>query len=451
MKVLLIAANRFTVPYPVYPIGLDFVAGALENHNHKIRILDLGLEEDLHAIPRSIKEFQPDIIGLSIRNVDTSDSTDPLEFISSHQDIVKIIRSATDAKIILGGSGFSIFPLAMLTKIGADYGLLGEGERFPLVLEALEKGNVVRNISGVVTPDMKEVSFPKPWQGKCHRLINTNQSVIGYYLEKGGMMNLQTKRGCPFKCTYCSYPLIEGSKLRLFEPKEIALQAKSLEDIGAKYLSITDSSFNSSIEHSLAIVEAFKKHRLSIPWGAYFTPYRMPDDYLKRIADAGATHIEFGTDSFCDKTLAGLRKPFHVEDIFRSHASCIEAGINAAHYFILGGPGENEATLNETFQNIGRLEKSANFFFCGVRIYPNTPLHQLAIDEGKISPDADVLHPVFYLSDDLSMEQLYDLAKKGSDSRKNWVVGAGGKNMNRVIRRLHKHGYTGPLWENLNL
>lgn len=451
MRVLLIAANRFRVPYPVYPIGLDFVSGALKNHDHEVTILDLGPREDLETLPYEINEFQPEIIGISIRNVDTSDSTDPLEFIPDHRELIKIIRSATDAKIILGGSGFSIFPLAILNQLKADFGLLGEGERLPQVLDVLQKNGDIAAIPGLVTQGTREITFPEPWQGECRRYNSPNQGVLDYYLAKGGMMNLQTKRGCPFKCIYCSYPLVEGARLRLFDPDEVALQAKELEKMGARYISITDSSFNSSIEHSLAVAQAFKKQKLSVPWGAYFTPYRMPDDYFKIMADAGATHFEFGTDSFCDTTLAGLRKPFRTEDIFRSHRLCIDAGINAAHYFILGGPGENKSTINETFKNIENLEKSANFFFCGVRIYPNTALYKVAVGEGMIEPDANVLDPVFYLSNELSMEQLYDLAKKGANGRRNWVVGAGGKNMNRVIKRLHRHGYTGPLWENLNV
>lgn len=196
-----------------------------------------------------------------------------------------------------------------------------------------------------------------------HRTFDPESTHTKYYLSYGGMLNLQTKRGCPFRCSYCTYPHIEGSRMRFFEPKEIARQACELQKAGAKYIFMTDSAFNASYDHSLLVAEAFKNAGVSVPWGGFFAPTDPPDDYYQKLADAGLTHVEFGTESMCDRMLHTLQKPFVASDVFRAHQKALEAGLFIAHYFMLGGPGENEETLQETLNSVDQLEKAVFSFF----------------------------------------------------------------------------------------
>jgi len=75
------------------------------------------------------------------------------------------------------------------------------------------------------------------------RHFDPEETHTRFYLAYGGMLNLQTKRGCPFHCGYCTYPHIEGGKMRFYDPDEIARSARALQDAGAKYIFITDSAF----------------------------------------------------------------------------------------------------------------------------------------------------------------------------------------------------------------
>ncbi|MFZ3056826.1 MAG: radical SAM protein, partial [Smithella sp.] len=270
-----------------------------------------------------------------------------------------------------------------------------------------------------------------------------------FYLSYGGMLNLQTKRGCPFQCSYCTYPHIEGGRMRFYEPREIARNARELQDAGAKYIFITDSAFNASYDHSSQVAEAFIEAGVSIPWGGFFVPTVPPADYFKRMADAGLTHVEFGTESLSDTVLVNLRKPFTSSEVFTAHQQALDSGLHIAHYFLLGGPGENKQTLQETLTGIDNLSKAVFFFFCGVRIYPHTALYDVALREGQIAAGANILPPVFYRSPGITAPEIMKMVEDKANGRLNWLIGAGEAKATRILPKLYRRGFTGPLWEYL--
>jgi radical SAM superfamily enzyme YgiQ (UPF0313 family) len=263
------------------------------------------------------------------------------------------------------------------------------------------------------------------------------------------MLNLQTKRGCPFRCIYCTYPHIEGRRMRLIEPAMVARTALQLEEAGAKYLFISDSAFNADIEHSLAVADQFRSVGLSIPWGAFLAPLALPPDYFTRLVNAGLTHVEFGTESLSNRMLKAYGKPFDRNRIFQSHQAAVGAGLHVAHYLLLGGPGETAETLDNTLRHVERLGKSVLFFFCGIRIYPHTRLYDRALADGQIDAGQDLLAPVFYHTDAIGSDEIIKTVQTRSRNRINWVVGSGGEETARLLTRLYDRGYTGPLWEYL--
>ncbi len=453
MKVLLVSANTLTEPYPVYPLGLDYVAAAIAGR-HEVQTADLNTFDGYEPLlaGRSSGSGWPkdllaaDIIGISLRNVDNTDTTDPKNFINAQRELIETIRSHSSARIVLGGSGFTIFPEEIMNALGADYGIIGEGERLALLLDALESRKDVSAIPGVITRDHCK-PIPAPWDRKFHRNFCNNHSHLDFYLKNGGMLNLQTKRGCSLNCIYCTYPHIEGSTQRLIDPLEVAETALQLQTAGAKYLFITDSTFNTDYAHTLNVAQAFIKVGVSIPWGAFFMPNKMPDDYFRNLADAGLTHVEFGTESLSDPILASYRKPYQSRHVYAAHQSAIDAGLHVAHYFLLGGPGEDSGTLEETLSGIHNLKKSVLFFFCGMRIYPYTKLYDIAVKEGQITRAQSILDPVFYHSSAIGTERIIQTVKARAEGRPNWIIGSGGKETAGIVARLHKRGHTGPLWE----
>ncbi|MEZ4525200.1 MAG: lipid biosynthesis B12-binding/radical SAM protein [Desulfobacterales bacterium] len=447
MKILLISANQLTSPYPVYPLGLDYVAGAI-SAKHSVRIADMNALGDFSALGKMIEDFSPDMIGISLRNADNTDADDPKGFMGQYQDLSTYIRSISNIPIVLGGSGFTIFPAEMMKALQADYGLIGEGERLLLLLDALEKKDDLSQIPGLVCRE-KSVQIPKPLD-RAFSLPNLpDMPHTAYYLKNGGMLNLQSKRGCSYNCIYCTYPHIEGRKLRLVAPEKVAEAALRLQNAGAKYFFVTDAVFNSHYEHSAEVARAFRKSGISIPWGAFFLPGLPPDDYYQCLADAGLRHAEFGTESLSGKMLAAYGKPFRAAHVFAAHKAAIRAGIHAAHYFLPGGPGENQDTLRETLTEMEKLEKTVLFFFCGMRIYPHTRLYEIARNEGQIRENQNLLEPVYYHSPHIRTEEILRQVREKAKNRSNWIIGAGGEETAAILRRMYAKGYTGPLWEYL--
>lgn len=446
MNVLLISPNTLTVPYPVYPIGLDYVAGAIAAE-HQVRIADMQtLSRD--GLSALIDDFAPEVIGLSIRNIDNTEGADPLSFLAEYRQLVAWLRQRSPAVIVCGGSGFTIMPDQVLAMLEADYGIVGEGERLAQLIEALRHDRNPAAIHGVIAAGGSS-ALPSPWPGAQVRRFQPDAAHIRYYVEQGGMLNLQTKRGCSFNCIYCSYPRIEGRGHRLTEPQEVAATALQLQAAGAKYLFITDSAFNSDIDHSMAVAAALRHAGLAIPWGAFFAPTRLPSDYFAAMAAAGCRHVEFGTESLAAATLKAYRKPFQVEDILAAHRLARSAGLHVCHYLLLGGPGESAATVAETLDGIERLDRSVFFFFIGIRIYPGTELFDLALAEGKLDGSRNMLEPVFYDPDTIDRATIESMVEDRAGTRANWVIGSGGSRVAATVRTMHRRGFTGPLWEYL--
>jgi radical SAM superfamily enzyme YgiQ (UPF0313 family) len=147
--------------------------------------------------------------------------------------------------------------------------------------------------------------------------------------------------------------------------------------------------------------------------------------------------------------LVNLRKPFTASDAFAAHSLALAAGLHVAHYFLLGGPGEDRQTLKETLTGIDKLENSVFFFFCGIRIYPHTALYDTALREGQITQDQNLLQPVFYQSPHVNEREIMQIVEDHSAGRFNWMVGTGANKATRILPKLYERGLTGPLWEHL--
>ncbi len=128
MNILLISANRERSPYPVFPLGLSYLAGPLAEAGHHLQVLDLCFtkEPDV-AVAEALERFNPGAVVISLRNIDNVTYPGSRSYI----DGVKNVVAACSAKapVVLGGSGFSLMPVELLAYLGGDYGVVGEGRK----------------------------------------------------------------------------------------------------------------------------------------------------------------------------------------------------------------------------------------------------------------------------------------------------------------------------------
>jgi len=446
-KLLFVSANRYVNPYPVYPLGLSYLTTYLKNRlpDYEIGIFDFNLNT-----PENFREyllaFQPDYIGISLRNVDNVNFYSQESFIAGYKSIVDIVRQSVKCPVILGGSAFSIFPRELFALIEPDYAIHGEGEEsLHQLLVSLDKGIPDLSIEGLVCRNGKNIQINCRDNFITTPDLDFDNDLIGFYWDKAGMVNVQTKRGCPYHCIYCTYPLIEGHKVRTLDQGKII---HTLADLYHKhhvdYVFFTDSVFNINNDFNVELARQMIAADLKMKWGAYFSPHNLTREHLDLFARAGLTHIEFGTESLSDTTLKKYGKHFDVEEVVRVSDYCNQAKVYFCHFMIIGGYGETEATINESFENSKRVENTVFFPFIGMRIYPGTSLHRQALKEGFILPGDDLLEPVYYVAPDINYETLKERANQ---TGRRWVFPD--EDVSTIMNRMRKRKRKGSLWHHL--
>ncbi len=446
LRVALISANRHKEPYPVYPLGVAYLKSYLGKNipDVEVDVIDMNLTSE-EALRLYLEECNPDYVGMSIRNIDGANSLDARSFIPEYRQTAEIVRASSGAPIILGGAGFSIFPELLIRELKADYGVVGEGEG-PLseLILMLERGGSPDNIPSVIRGDMKRSEGTRCYISSTE--ASFDPLLAEYYWKNSGMLNIQTKRGCPYNCIYCTYPSIDGRKVRTMDIDSlIGNIAKAKRDHGADYLFFTDSVFNIDDDYNAQLAESLIRSGVNISWGAYFTPSRLTNEQMKLYKASGLTHIEFGTESFSDRTLSAYGKRFTFEDVVTASELALKHNVYYAHFLILGGWGETSDTLRETMENSRKLRHTVFFPYVGMRIYPDTPLHGYAIKAGSVEAADDLVDPKYYLSPGFDLAEAKHLA---AQTGKAWIFPDDpvDETMNTLKFKRNKKG---PLWEYL--
>ena len=450
-RILLISVNRCSVPDPVFPLGLAHLNAALRRAGHETRWLDRLANAD--RLVETLQEFQPELVGLSLRNIDDVLIRQQEKFYDELTPFVAAIRQHSKSPVVLGGAGFSIFPEKLLALTGADFGIAGEGEPGILALiDALQHGGSLSRVPGLVHRRGGKIVINPAAPGPLDLPLTAADrplEIVQTYLAASDTLNLQTQRGCHFLCCYCTYPLIEGKTHRRRPPEVVAAELESLQQQGAKFVFIVDSVFNSTPRHVTEICEAIIRRNVKISWGCFLRPRGLTAELMDLMACAGLTHIEFGTDSFSDVTLQTYAKHFTFADVLESSELARQRTIDYCHFLICGGPGETRATLQESFDNSLRLKNTAIMAVVGMRIYPGTPLFGQAVAEGVIPADADLLAPAYYLAPGLTEEMIFAKLREFSQRSPSWIAGDPLPGYQDLIRRLRKRGVAGPLWSYL--
>lgn len=432
----------------MYPLGITYLAHSLRKAGRRAYLADSLYDgERLESL---IQEIEPDLIGLSLRNIDSTQSGDKsVFFVPDFVEAVARIRRVSAKPIVIGGSAFSLFPSELLSMSGADYGIQGEGEKSLLLLiDALSRGSEPTDVPGAVYRKNGQVIAATPAHERELRVAPCyRDDLLAYYMRESGAINVQSQRGCSFRCCYCTYPLIEGRRFRRRPAEEIVDELAMAQDRGARYFFIVDSIFNSSADHVANICEAMLHRNLRLRWGCFLRPAGVSEALAKLMVRAGLRHVEFGSDSLCDETLEAYGKDFTVADIVRTHENVVNSGAYAAHFTIAGGPAETEQTLRQSFENARTFRKALFFPFVGMRIYPNTPLWQRAVEEKVISADQDLLPPAFYVSPSLSENRINDLLRRFQKMDRRWIVDGPDTTALERIADLRARGAVGPLWE----
>ena len=402
MKVLLVATNqadRFMgrmVVRPV-PIGLAYLAASVDEERHTLKVLDLMFADDAVAeVADAVSEFEPDLIGMSIRNLDNQSSLNPVWNLPAVRDIIERIRQLSDATTLIGGPAFSIMPAECLDYVGADLGIAGDAaEAFATLVERLEAGADYRDIPGIVyrddTNDGEIVVSEGRFTSSFHRAPRLDLLDMGAYNGSGFGVGVVTKLAQAY------YPTpgadFSGGDWRIREPSEVVDEIRALDnDFGINKVFFIDSGFNIPAEHAKATCRAIIDAGLRVRWNSYVRPSDDADAELMGLMKESGCSLALmaeggrGGESLVDR-LAGLE---------RMAGLCREADLPFTMNIAFGEPGETEATVEQKLDFLKRMDAAFSVLRVGTRVLPNTGAAQTALREGLIESESELMRPTFY-------------------------------------------------------
>ncbi len=466
MRVLLIYSNQSRELVPAPPVGLAYVASATRAAGHDVRLLDLAFSDNLLAeLADAVTAFSPEIVGLSVRNIDNvihQRFESPLAALREQVAVIAERAAAAAGRpvpLVLGGPAISILGRRALDVFGVDYAVVGEGEEaFPALIDAIARGESPAQIPGVChRRDGAVVANPVS-------LLRgfSNSGLQGWvdwrrYERDGSTWPIQTKRGCPLKCVYCAYPLVEGRRFRLREPGEIADEIERvLREVGPRTFEFVDSTFNVPASHGVAICEELIRRRIRANFTAMgVNPLDVPAELFPLMKRAGFNSAMITAEAGCDAMLESLGKGFRMHDVQRCRDLVADSGLKSMWFFMLGAPGETMATCEESIRFAeGRLA-SRQFlavFFTGIRVLPGTALADRLVREGQLAEDSDLSRGCFYLSPAVDEPALLERIHRAVIANPSIVQAAeGGASGAQALmyRALHLLGVAPPYWRYL--
>jgi radical SAM superfamily enzyme YgiQ (UPF0313 family) len=403
MNILLLTSYLDDKELPVFPMGLSCIKSSL--HGHNVKIFDLNLSpKPFEEMKDIITVFLPDVIGISLRNIDSTNKRKVTFYYKTLKDTIDIIKSCSNAYIVIGGSGFSIFANEiMLDEPRIDFGIFLEGEiAFPELLKNIEtpenvhslyyrkNGNVIFTGTGSL-PGYKQFN-----------IISIDEMPVEKYKKYRDAIGIETKRGCSLTCIYCIYPFLNGRQYRL---RDHVVVVDEIECLLNKHrierFMFVDSVFNIPKKHAEDICREIIKRKLNVRWSAWFNEKNIDREFLVLLKEAGCDNLIFSPDGFSDDVLSKLGKNLTKQDILETYRILErEIGVEINYNFFKNPPGQSLRNLFLMALFIikakMKLKKRVHFEFNSLRIEPHTKLHEIALKEGIIKISDNLLFPKYY-------------------------------------------------------
>jgi radical SAM superfamily enzyme YgiQ (UPF0313 family) len=273
--------------------------------------------------------------------------------------------------------------------------------------------------------------------------------------ERGGAgWAIHTKRGCPLSCIYCNYPGMEGHALRCRSAADVVDEIEEVQaKVGPRTFEFTDSTFNIPTEHAVGICEEVIRRKLRVGLSAVgINPLGVTEELMRLMKRAGFISLVITPDAANETMLRNLRKGFSVEHIARAAELARKSRIHTTWFFLLGGPGETQETIDETVSFVEQhlnWPRSLTIFMTGLRILPGTTFATSSVQNGYVSADRNLADPVFYFSPEVSERWVLDRINRAIAHCPAIVHGAeetGSPYERMFYKMLYRLGVAPPYW-----
>jgi radical SAM superfamily enzyme YgiQ (UPF0313 family) len=259
------------------------------------------------------------------------------------------------------------------------------------LVSALDKGKPLKGIRGIHYKKGKTwIKNPtRPLIENLDNLPFPDLSLINLKQYKNPVCKnhpytmVLSSRGCPHQCTYC-YMEVYGHKWRARSAENVVLE---LIQIRRKHhvreVWFRDDLFALNKTRIMDICEGIIKNKLDITWSCQTRADTLDLEIAKKMKEAGCYLVSLGIESGSQKMLDNLKKNTTLEKIRKGVDACRVVGIRTRGFFIIGAPGDNLKTIEESFQFAKNLD--LDYYTVGILTpYPETTLFNEAYKRGII-------------------------------------------------------------------
>jgi len=375
--------NKMQGLYP--PLGLLYIAAALEKEGHQVQVLDTqALNLTTQETKEEIRKAKPDIVGITAM---TPTVKGAFEVARLSKEIYPNVPT------VLGGVQLSLYPEATVSNPYVDFGINGEGEYVMIdLLKALSSHKDFSKITGLIykhngkiktngcriVEDLDSIPFPARYLVR----MKDYSCVIA----KDPMTTMMTSRGCPYRCGFC-FKGPTDSKLRFRSPKSVVDEMEEcINKYHVKEIMFYDDTFTADRKHALGICNEIIKRGLKISWEAPTRVNCVDEELLEKMEKAGCIRLRLGVESGNDEILKVMRKGTNKEMIKKAFAMLRKTKIETFAYFIIGYVHENEQTIRDTIDFAKELNSDWVMFTVATPL-PQTPLFDEAVKLGYMDKD----------------------------------------------------------------
>lgn len=275
---------------------------------------------------------------------------------------------ARGVKVILGGVHPSLLPEE--AKKHADAVLIGEAEGIlHQLIHDLEAGELKPFYINRGWSELKGAPFPR------RELLSKHHHSL--------FKTIETTRGCPNRCEFCSVPIINGNRYRLRPLEEVDQELSSIIKNKGEYIFLADDNVTAKRDHALGLFEVFKRHQ--VKWMGFTTiRIAMDEEVLKKAQESGCISLFIGFESLVQGNLDGVSKRFVPAEELEHLVKTIQAhriGIQGA--FIFGFEEDDPTIFRRTVDFVQKNNIEIPTFSI-LTPFPGTPLRKRLEEEGRI-------------------------------------------------------------------
>jgi radical SAM superfamily enzyme YgiQ (UPF0313 family) len=414
MRPLISLVNTNLIRPAVAPIAFDYLADPLRAAGFRVELLDLCLSGEWHADVRAhAQASRPSWWGVTFRNTEDTCAWSGASFVDLAAAIVRELRATRDVPVIVGGVGYSVMPERLLDRLGADYGVVGDGEvALPALLHRLGReaplddvAGLVRRVDGVPRRTDAQSTDLDALPRRTRSLVDNRR-----YFEEGGMAGIETKRGCSRVCTHCVEPGAKGRRVRLRSAADSVDEIETLVEQGVTAFHVNDSEFNLNVGHAIAFCDELRWRGLHdvVRWYAYGMPAPFPDELAAAMKASGCDGMNFGADSADAGMLRRIRRTFRTAHIAAAVETARRHELPHMVELLFGFPGETRASVLTSIHFMQEIDAPLVLASVGVRVFPGTELERIVRAEGSLTANPavtgatpgndDLVDPVYYVS-----------------------------------------------------